>query len=213
MLHVLRFRREGLSALIDAINTTGYGLTFGLHTRIDETIALVLSRIHAGNVYVNRNLVGAVVGVQSLGGEGLLGTGPKAGGPLYLHRLLSAGPRPVLRLGAPAVLPGPTGERNVHGHAPRGTVLCVAATPQGAQAQWEAVNATGNRALWTDTPAARRHLGLLPETERATTSVLPQAEVLTSQIQAALFESDPDALCALNQQLAARDAPSCSCKA
>ena len=88
VLHVLRYQRKDLSALIDAINATGYGLTFGLHTRIDETIAQVTQRITAGNLYVNRNLIGAVVGVQPFGGHGLSGTGPKAGGPLYLRRLV-----------------------------------------------------------------------------------------------------------------------------
>ena len=92
VLHVLRYRREHLDALLDQINATGYGLTLGVHTRIDETIARVVERAHAGNIYVNRNMVGAVVGVQPFGGEGLSGTGPKAGGPLYLYRLLSSHP-------------------------------------------------------------------------------------------------------------------------
>ena len=92
VLHVLRFRREGLSQLMAEINATGYGLTFGLHTRLDETIARVTALASAGNIYVNRNLVGAVVGVQPFGGHGLSGTGPKAGGPLYLRRLLSRCP-------------------------------------------------------------------------------------------------------------------------
>jgi RHH-type proline utilization regulon transcriptional repressor/proline dehydrogenase/delta 1-pyrroline-5-carboxylate dehydrogenase len=90
VLHVLRYRRADLEALVDAINDTGYALTFGLHTRIDETIALVTERIAAGNIYVNRNLIGAVVGVQPFGGHHLSGTGPKAGGPLYLRRLISS---------------------------------------------------------------------------------------------------------------------------
>jgi RHH-type proline utilization regulon transcriptional repressor/proline dehydrogenase/delta 1-pyrroline-5-carboxylate dehydrogenase len=89
VLHVLRYRRQDLDRLIDDINATGYGLTFGLHTRIDETIARVTGRIEAGNIYVNRNVIGAVVGVQPFGGSGLSGTGPKAGGPLYLTRLLA----------------------------------------------------------------------------------------------------------------------------
>ncbi|WP_244433595.1 trifunctional transcriptional regulator/proline dehydrogenase/L-glutamate gamma-semialdehyde dehydrogenase [Azospirillum sp. B506] len=97
VLHVLRFRRDDLDRLIDAINGTGYGLTFGLHTRIDATIDRVTGRIEAGNLYVNRNTIGAVVGVQPFGGHGLSGTGPKAGGPLYLSRLLSV--RPALELG------------------------------------------------------------------------------------------------------------------
>jgi RHH-type proline utilization regulon transcriptional repressor/proline dehydrogenase/delta 1-pyrroline-5-carboxylate dehydrogenase len=93
VLHVLRFRREALDALIDDINAAGYGLTFGLHTRIDETIARVTERIEVGNIYVNRNIIGATVGVQPFGGSRLSGTGPKAGGPLYLSRL-AAEPAP-----------------------------------------------------------------------------------------------------------------------
>lgn len=87
VLHVVRYRREQLPELIDEINAMGYGLTFGLHSRIDATIDVVRTRIHAGNVYINRSMVGAVVGVQPFGGEGQSGTGPKAGGPLYLKRL------------------------------------------------------------------------------------------------------------------------------
>ena len=94
VLHVLRFRRTGLDRLIDRINATGYGLTFGLHTRLDETIGHVTKRVEAGNLYVNRNVIGAVVGVQPFGGRGLSGTGPKAGGPLYLGRLVAGAPAP-----------------------------------------------------------------------------------------------------------------------
>ncbi len=92
VLHVLRFRREGLNRLIDEINASGYGLTFGLHTRLDETVANVTARIRAGNIYINRNVIGAIVGVQPFGGRGLSGTGPKAGGPLYLGRLVRRAP-------------------------------------------------------------------------------------------------------------------------
>jgi RHH-type proline utilization regulon transcriptional repressor/proline dehydrogenase/delta 1-pyrroline-5-carboxylate dehydrogenase len=100
VLHLLRYRRETVDALLALINATGYGLTFGVHSRIDETIFRLAERIHAGNIYVNRNLIGAVVGVQPFGGHGLSGTGPKAGGPLYLHRLLAGpptAPLPVAR--------------------------------------------------------------------------------------------------------------------
>jgi RHH-type proline utilization regulon transcriptional repressor/proline dehydrogenase/delta 1-pyrroline-5-carboxylate dehydrogenase len=86
VVHVLRWRARDLEAMVDAINATGYGLTLGLHTRIDSTVARVKSRARVGNVYVNRNMIGAVVGVQPFGGFGLSGTGPKAGGPFYLHR-------------------------------------------------------------------------------------------------------------------------------
>ncbi len=72
---------------MDEINTTRYGLTLGIHSRIDEHVEYIASRVHVGNVYVNRNMIGAVVGVQPFGGVGLSGTGPKAGGPHYIPRL------------------------------------------------------------------------------------------------------------------------------
>jgi len=86
ILHVVRYRARDLDALVDAINATGYGLTFGCHSRIDRVQQHLMARVHAGNAYVNRNMTGAVVGVQPFGGEGLSGTGPKAGGPNYLQR-------------------------------------------------------------------------------------------------------------------------------
>ena len=102
VLHVLRYERKDRVALVEAINATGYALTFGLHTRIDETIRDTLAAVDAGNVYVNRNVIGAVVGVQPFGGSGLSGTGPKAGGPLYLRRLVAPTERgPVARGAAP----------------------------------------------------------------------------------------------------------------
>lgn len=92
VLHIVRYPRHQLSSLVTQINDAGYGLTLGIHTRIDETITQVTSLAKVGNLYVNRNMVGAVVGVQPFGGEGLSGTGPKAGGPLYLYRLLAHRP-------------------------------------------------------------------------------------------------------------------------
>jgi RHH-type proline utilization regulon transcriptional repressor/proline dehydrogenase/delta 1-pyrroline-5-carboxylate dehydrogenase len=82
----VRYQGSRLDAVIDAVNATGYGLTFGIHSRIDATIDHVVQRIRAGNIYVNRNIIGAVVGSQPFGGEGLSGTGFKAGGPHYLLR-------------------------------------------------------------------------------------------------------------------------------
>lgn len=84
ILHVVRFAGDRLAEVCEAINRTGYGLTLGVHSRIEEAAEFVRSRVHAGNTYVNRNQIGAVVGVQPFGGEGLSGTGPKAGGPHYL---------------------------------------------------------------------------------------------------------------------------------
>jgi RHH-type proline utilization regulon transcriptional repressor/proline dehydrogenase/delta 1-pyrroline-5-carboxylate dehydrogenase len=147
VLHVLTYKRDGLDGLIDAIHGTGYGLTFGLHSRIDATVAHVTSRIHAGNIYVNRNMVGAVVGVQPFGGHGLSGTGPKAGGPLYLRRLVrgGAGPMPGAR-----ELPGPVGERNEYTLRPRRAVLCLFRTPEGKAAQLAAVTAAGSTAVFDE---------------------------------------------------------------
>ena len=86
VLHVVTYRGDELDVVIDAINATGYGLTLGLHSRIDAVAAHVAARARVGNIYVNRNQIGAVVGVQPFGGRGLSGTGPKAGGPHYLFR-------------------------------------------------------------------------------------------------------------------------------
>ena len=86
ILHVVRFRADELDALLDDIAANGYGLTLGIHSRIDATVARIASRLAHGNVYVNRNMIGAVVGSQPFGGSRLSGTGPKAGGPNYLRR-------------------------------------------------------------------------------------------------------------------------------
>ncbi len=86
VLHVVRYRAAELDALLDAIEATGYGLTLGIHTRIDAAAERIAARLSTGNVYVNRNMIGAVVGTQPFGGSGLSGTGPKAGGPDYLRR-------------------------------------------------------------------------------------------------------------------------------
>ena len=110
VLHVLRYARTGMPKLLEDINATGYGLTLGVHTRIDETIAQILASAHAGNAYVNRNMVGAVVGVQPFGGECLSGTGPKAGGPLHLRRLSAhacADLRSLLTGSEPEAAPAP----------------------------------------------------------------------------------------------------------
>jgi RHH-type proline utilization regulon transcriptional repressor/proline dehydrogenase/delta 1-pyrroline-5-carboxylate dehydrogenase len=164
VLHVATFRAEELGGVIDAVNASGYGLTFGLHSRIDARVEEVRQAIRAGNVYVNRNQVGAVVGSQPFGGEGLSGTGPKAGGPRYVPRFCRAAPgrgdaadgapvamdavaRRLASLHPPSALsadaeslPGPTGESNRYAVAPRGVVLCLgpgreAALDQAAQAR------------------------------------------------------------------------------
>jgi RHH-type proline utilization regulon transcriptional repressor/proline dehydrogenase/delta 1-pyrroline-5-carboxylate dehydrogenase len=86
ILHVLRYRTDDLPQLLDGLRANGYGLTLGIQTRLDGTRRTLYEGTLAGNVYVNRNMIGAVVGVQPFGGTGLSGTGPKAGGPHYLNR-------------------------------------------------------------------------------------------------------------------------------
>jgi RHH-type proline utilization regulon transcriptional repressor/proline dehydrogenase/delta 1-pyrroline-5-carboxylate dehydrogenase len=145
VLHVLTYRRAALPSLPRRINALGYGLTFGVHSRLAGCAAWLTARSNAGNIYVNRNMVGAVVGVQPFGGQGLSGTGPKAGGPLYLHRLLARGPAYLPPQG---VLPGPVGERNLYQLPPGRGVYCSAKTALGRAAQAEAVRAANARAVF-----------------------------------------------------------------
>ena len=86
VLHIVRYSATGIDELVDDINNTGFGLTLGIHSRVDSFAEYVSRRARVGNVYVNRNMIGAQVGVQPFGGMGLSGTGPKAGGPHYLSR-------------------------------------------------------------------------------------------------------------------------------
>ncbi|MHA6729942.1 bifunctional proline dehydrogenase/L-glutamate gamma-semialdehyde dehydrogenase PutA [Devosia sp. A369] len=144
VLHVATFKSGELDAVIAAINAAGYGLTFGLHTRISSRVRALSSSVRAGNIYVNRNQIGAVVGSQPFGGEGLSGTGPKAGGPHYLPRFTQA-LRPAETAALP--LPGPTGESNILHTAPRGRVLCLGPTPADQQAQAIMAATLGNTAI------------------------------------------------------------------
>ncbi len=148
VLHVVRYARAELDRIIETINALGYGLTFGLHTRLDETIDFVTARIRAGNVYVNRNIIGAVVGVQPFGGQGLSGTGPKAGGPLYVRRLK----RTTIGSDAPTAetLPGPVGESNIYRTLPRGDILVLHQSVPGLARMLEIVTLAGNRPVTTD---------------------------------------------------------------
>jgi RHH-type proline utilization regulon transcriptional repressor/proline dehydrogenase/delta 1-pyrroline-5-carboxylate dehydrogenase len=187
VLHVLRYRRDRLDQAIASVNMLGYGLTFGIHSRIDETIARVSGLIEAGNIYVNRNIIGAVVGVQPFGGQGLSGTGPKAGGPLYLRRLLATCPALAEAAGG-AEFTGPVGEQNVYRLQPRGVVLCCAATEKGSRRQRDLVAATGNRAV------------IIGSTEELAGS---DAEA----VSVALFEGDGDTLIAFMAALAKRPGP------
>ncbi|MFZ3581867.1 bifunctional proline dehydrogenase/L-glutamate gamma-semialdehyde dehydrogenase PutA [Loktanella sp. DJP18] len=168
VLHVVRYRSQDLDKVIAAINATGYGLTFGLHTRIDDRVEMMVNRIRCGNIYVNRDQIGAVVGSQPFGGEGLSGTGPKAGGPHYLPRFAAPQPAhasaaswsgqdtparlakalrdaPVPPAQAPRDMPGPTGESNRLSAHPRGPVLCLGPGPAAATAQAREVELLGGQ--------------------------------------------------------------------
>ena len=179
VLHVLRYPREERDDIVRRANATGFGLTFGVHSRIDETIERATALSAAGNQYVNRTVIGAVVGVQPFGGHGLSGTGPKAGGPLYVRRLLSACP-PLPLEALVGELRGPVGERNEYVLRSKGTVLCVARDPAELQRQADAARATGNRAtIDPDDP----------------------------NVSAALFAGGRDELLVLARRLAERDGP------
>lgn len=192
VLHVVRYQRHQLDALLKQINASGYGLTFGLHTRIDETIAQVTGTVCAGNLYVNRNIVGAVVGVQPFGGEGLSGTGPKAGGPLYLYRLLASRPRDALlttfrRMDNASTPPA---------HQLRDSLLHA----HPALQQWAAEPQTTDE--YPSLLALCQHYGELAQTgiqrlltgptgERNSYTLLPRQRILC------LADNDADALCQL----------------
>ncbi len=199
VLHVVRWRRDELPALIDAINATGYGLTHGIHTRIDETVASILARVRAGNVYVNRNMIGAVVGVQPFGGHGLSGTGPKAGGPLYVARLMTgatAGARwPAARR---IELPGPTGESNMLEFHPRGVVACVAADRRALVAQARAAIAAGNTAL-----LLRSHLSLHARDALDPARVVFADALDPAAVDLVLLDAPPEHARRVRRQLAA----------
>lgn len=167
VLHIVRFSANEFDEVLAAVNRRGFGLTFGLHTRIDERAKLISDQMHVGNIYVNRNQVGAVVESQPFGGEGLSGTGPKAGGPNYVRRFQQAervrsesnpgAPAPFQQVQAaiealhwhePQVLdvldmPGVTGESNRLALWPRGLVLCLGPTLQDAIAQAGAARRMG----------------------------------------------------------------------
>lgn len=171
VLHMAEFAAKDLEEIVQDINATGYGLTFGLQTRIDDRVQFISETLAAGNIYVNRNQIGAIVGSQPFGGEGLSGTGPKAGGPWYLSRFISQ-TRPAVherwgneetcddlqnRLNSlvlsdfrdETALPGPTGELNLLSHHTRAPILCAGPGKEAAQAQYDSVCQLGGTALPT----------------------------------------------------------------
>ena len=170
VLHVARFRGRDLNKVMVRINARGYGLTFGLHTRIDTRVQKVVDVLRVGNLYVNRNQIGAVVGSQPFGGEGLSGTGPKAGGPDYVARLAAPAMAPRIEGGAAGSadltalaralaathaegavathdLPGPTGESNRLSLHPRAPVLCLGPGPGAQQTQADLIRGFGGVAV------------------------------------------------------------------
>jgi RHH-type proline utilization regulon transcriptional repressor/proline dehydrogenase/delta 1-pyrroline-5-carboxylate dehydrogenase len=209
--HVLRYRRERLDELLEQIHATGYGLTLGLHTRMDETIARVRARARVGNLYVNRNQVGAVVGVQPFGGEGLSGTGPKAGGPLYLYRLLAQRPAAdIERIVSPALraeltLPGPTGEGNHYRCVPRDVVLCLGQDPADLAAQTAAVCAVGATPLWPR--AAQAASATLPPERQARLRWVDDWRDPAVAFDLVLCHAEPAEFMAVQQHLAQRPGP------
>jgi RHH-type proline utilization regulon transcriptional repressor/proline dehydrogenase/delta 1-pyrroline-5-carboxylate dehydrogenase len=169
VLHVATYKAEEIDTVVDRINASGFGLTFGMHSRIDGRIEQVIGRIKAGNIYINRNQIGAIVGSQPFGGEGLSGTGPKAGGPNYLPRFARPARAALAAPNGPAAsqkavsqalaaantqsparlttlaLPGPTGESNQLTEYGRGVVLCLG--PDAASARHQAQQARDSGAI------------------------------------------------------------------
>ena len=146
VLHVATFEANDLGKVVADINRRRYGLTLGLHTRVDQRMQYVVSTARVGNIYINRNQIGAVVNAQPFGGEGLSGTGPKAGGPLYVRRFrrLAAGIVADVEPGE-VDLPGPTGESNRYRIAARGRMICVGdlETPDGGEALHRQLDVAG----------------------------------------------------------------------
>ncbi len=172
VLHFATYKASELDKVVDTINASGYGLTFGMHSRIDDRIQQVTERLNVGNMYINRNQIGAIVGSQPFGGEGLSGTGPKAGGPAYVKRFtrptietadvaddgasVAASAAQDLLVKVPAlervdletkVLPGPTGESNILSTFGRGVILCLGPTAEMAKRQATIAEASGCRAV------------------------------------------------------------------
>ncbi len=205
VLHVLTYRAAELDDVVARINASGYGLTLGMHSRIDARLDQVCQSAHVGNIYVNRNQIGAVVGVQPFGGEGLSGTGPKAGGPDYLYRFSRPAPVPQpiridLSRGVKE-LPGPTGERNTLYYAPRGLVACLG--PDGADIERQVGLARGceNDVVIVPGPAAER-LAAEPGVHVASG---PLPESADADLRAVLFDGTAEELRQVRQTLAKRD--------
>ncbi len=186
VLHIATFKADQINDVIDNINNTGYGLTFGLQTRIDDRVQNVCEHIQAGNIYINRNQIGAIVGSQPFGGHGLSGTGPKAGGPHYLERFYehevnkiendtsdTSTPSSVDELQqlinsavksnkiASLNLPGPTGESNHLSWFSRPPTLCFGPGKKAINQQAKSVTQLGGTAIECHTPLFTEELAKL----------------------------------------------------
>ncbi|MEO0542646.1 MAG: bifunctional proline dehydrogenase/L-glutamate gamma-semialdehyde dehydrogenase PutA [Pseudomonadota bacterium] len=185
VLHVATFKADQIDEVVAAVNASGYGLTFGIHTRIDDRVQAIADQVKAGNIYANRNQIGAIVGSQPFGGEGLSGTGPKAGGPHYLSRftrssadkseqtwateisvseltaLLSDCPKQTLRVET-THFPGPTGELNRMVTRPRAPLICAGPGTLLVEQQLRAVRALGGQAVAVDGHLAPETLSKVP---------------------------------------------------
>jgi RHH-type proline utilization regulon transcriptional repressor/proline dehydrogenase/delta 1-pyrroline-5-carboxylate dehydrogenase len=194
VLHVLRYRRDRLAETLEAINGTGYGLTQGVHTRIDETVAQVVTAARAGNIYVNRNVVGAVVGVQPFGGEGLSGTGPKAGGPLYLLRLLAQRPVQAARMAVAhsgaLTRPAVRGLSSEPAPGPASAPVAMAQLRAWAQAQGKNLLAAYCDRAVAESPLGRWHGLPGPTGEANLYAILPREAVLCLAAQGAAGDAD-----------------------
>jgi RHH-type proline utilization regulon transcriptional repressor/proline dehydrogenase/delta 1-pyrroline-5-carboxylate dehydrogenase len=153
ILHIAKFRPEQIPSIIDNINGAGYGLTFGLHTRLDNRVELISRRVKVGNIYINRNQTGAVVESQPFGGEGLSGTGPKAGGPRYVKRFTTSENSSVKQhprknmVACIREMNGPTGESNKTYNYPRGKILCLGPEPSDVKKQVRIAQLNGCEAI------------------------------------------------------------------
>ncbi|MEM9330298.1 MAG: bifunctional proline dehydrogenase/L-glutamate gamma-semialdehyde dehydrogenase PutA [Pseudomonadota bacterium] len=222
VLHVATFQADQIDQVVTDINATGFGLTFGLHTRIDDRVQHIVDRVEAGNIYINRNQIGAIVGSQPFGGEGLSGTGPKAGGPNYVQRFVReqitdddpipeenfVNPGSVQsainaalsgyqsRLYDQLELGGPTGESNQLSRFSRGIVLCLGPKPEHLEAQANLVAEYGCRSV------------LIGKGQKELEGLLePEALVHLTGFAAVFCFGDPSYLKALRIALSNRGGP------
>ena len=221
VLHVATFEANEIDQIVSDINASGFGLTFGLHTRMDDRVEQVTSQLNVGNIYVNRNQIGAIVGSQPFGGEGMSGTGPKAGGPHYVPRFtrkalpghtiisgthvdpvkvqarLSSLSEQQLGKLSTIDLPGPTGESNRLSVFPRGTILCLGPSVKDAKDQYDIAISSGCKALMV-VPGASG--------DNAVDGFLPREHIRTlNNIDGVALWSATDDLKACRKALASRE--------